>query len=235
MDIFLNTNRRRKRFRHNTLIVLACGSLTIVLYIVLFKFYANGKPLFFPISLISGYIAALLLAATLTLGALRIWRKKVNPVSSDLRRDIGIWSAFFSLAHVFFGLNVHMKNWMQYFIDDGGNLRTDLFGITNYLGIIATLIVLTLLLTSNDFSLRYFGRERWKSIQRWNYVFVILVVAHSIIYQIVEQRLTPFLFIIGAVALWIMTMQFVGFQMKRREVKKVVAVQTKPEDSDRYL
>ena len=44
-----------------------------------------------------------------------------------------------------------------------------MFGLSNETGLIAALILLVLLATSNDASLRNLGLARWKSWQRWNY------------------------------------------------------------------
>ena len=48
-------------------------------------------------------------------------------------------------------------------------LRHDLFGFSNYTGLCSALLLLLLLATSNDNSLRVLGTPRWKQLQRWNY------------------------------------------------------------------
>lgn len=213
------TKRFQKRLSHHIFIPLISFALAGIIYAVLFHFYPDAQRWIFRFSLTTAYVAVILLSVTLTLGAWNIFRKSGNPVSSDLRRDIGIWCGIFTLAHVLFGLNVHLQNWTQYFINDAGHLWTDAFGLANYSGLLATLIVAALLTTSNDVSLRYFGRGRWKSIQRWNYIFALLAVLHGFVYQIVEKRLMPYGFIFGVIVLWIAAIQFAGFQMKQRETK----------------
>jgi len=200
MCLLPNTKRAQTRLRHHLWLALTSFALTTLLYYVLLLFYPDPLRWIFRWSLATGYIATLLLAVTLSLGAWNILRGRVNAVSGDLRRDTGIWCGIFSLVHVAFGLNAHMKSWTLFFVTDAGNLRTDLFGFTNYLGAAATIILVVLLATSNDFSLRLFGRDRWKAIQRWNYLFVLLVAAHSFVYQIVENRLMPYGFIFGVIA-----------------------------------
>lgn len=221
---FSITSRTQRRVRHHLLIASASFALTGLFYGILFYFYPDPSRWIFLCTMTTAYTATILLAVTLSLGAWNTLRRKVNPVSSDLRRDIGIWCGVFSLIHVAFGLNVHLKNWTQYFIDDAGNWRTDAFGSANYLGILATLIVIILLATSNDVALRYFGRERWKTVQRSNYIFVLLVAAHGVVYQFVEKRIVPFVFIFGAIVLWATAIQFAGFQKKRREMQAVKTV-----------
>lgn len=217
MDISIN-KRLSKRLRHHLLIALAMLIFAALLYLFLFHFYPENERWFFRWSMTTGYIAAILLAATLTLGALNILRERVNPVSSDLRRDTGIWCAIISFIHIAFGLNVHLKNWTQYFIDDAGKWRTDAFGFANYLGVLAGLALIALLLTSNDYSLRLLGRGRWKFFQRWNYFFVFIVALHGFLYQFVEKRLTPYSYFLAAGILWILAFQISGFIKKRKQL-----------------
>jgi len=109
-----------------------------------------------------------------------------------------------------------MKSWMLYFVTNAGVLRTDFFGLANYSGLAAVLIVVVLLTTSNDFSLSILKGKRWKAIQRGNYVFAALVTLHAFLYIGVEKRLMPFVFIFGALAIWILVIQVIGFQKRRK-------------------
>jgi len=180
--------------------------------VFLTRFYPETERQAFRWSLTTGYVAFALLAVTLSLGVWNVVRGRRNPVSSDLRRDLGIWCAFLSLAHVVFGLNVHMKSWTLYFVQESGWPRADLFGGTNYLGAVAALVVIILLATSNDFSIRFLGKTRWKSIQRLNYLFFCFVVLHGAIYLVVEKRLVPYAAIVGLLGGWVLTVQWVGFR-----------------------
>jgi len=112
-----------------------------------------------------------------------------NPVSFDLRRDLGIWAGISALVHTAFGLNVHLRGRMWlYFLDTRYHLRRDAFGFGNYTGVVASLIFALLLALSNDVSVSKLGVERWKSLQRWAYAAVALTGAHAIAYQQVEKR-----------------------------------------------
>ncbi|RKZ54899.1 MAG: hypothetical protein DRQ44_18470, partial [Gammaproteobacteria bacterium] len=51
-------------------------------------------------SMATAYTGLILLAATLLIGPLNLIKGKNNPVSSYLRRDIGIWAAVVSIIHV---------------------------------------------------------------------------------------------------------------------------------------
>ena len=116
-----------------------------------------------------------------------------NPVSFDLRRDIGIWAGTSALVHTAVGLNVHLRGRMWlYFVDTRHHLRRDAFGFGNYTGVLAALVFALLLALSNDVSLRRLGVERWKSLQRWAYAGVVLTAAHAIAYQQIEKRISPF-------------------------------------------
>ena len=55
--------------------------------------------------------------------------------------------------------------------------------IANYTGLIAALVLLALLATSNDASLRKFDTPGWKQLQRWNYLCFALVAIHTFTYQ----------------------------------------------------
>ncbi len=210
--------RARKRFRYHLWAAFISLAATALLYAVLSLFYPSPQSALFRWSLATGYVGAALLATTLSLGAWKILRGRSNTVSTDLRRDIGIWCGILSIAHVVVGLNVHMKSWTLYFVTDAGGLRTDLFGLANYTGLGATLLVVVLLATSNDFSLTVLKSARWKAIQRWNYVFAFLVALHAFLFIVVEKRVVPFVVILGVFAVWTLIIQAVGFQKRRQSL-----------------
>ncbi len=216
MKHLLTAERTRKRFRYHLSLAVINFALTAFLYGVLSLIYGSSQSRFFRLSLATGYVGAALLTITLSFGAWKILRGRSNPVSTDLRRDIGIWCGILSIAHVALGLNVHMKSWTLYFVTDAGGLRTDFFGLANYSGLMATLVVVVLLATSNDFSLSVLKNKRWKAIQRWNYVFAGLVALHAFLYIAVENRIVPFIFIFGAFSIWTLVIQAVGFQKRRQ-------------------
>lgn len=103
--------RTRKRWHHHLWLAGINFGLTAFVYGVLSLVYPSPQSWIFRWSLATGYIGAGLLATTLSLGAWKIWRGQSNPVSTHLRRDIGIWCGVLSIAHVVVGLNVHMKSW----------------------------------------------------------------------------------------------------------------------------
>ncbi|SMO38944.1 sulfoxide reductase heme-binding subunit YedZ [Fodinibius sediminis] len=167
-------------------------------------------------SMASGYVGLALLVITLILGPAKLLSGKRYPRSNDLRRDFGIWSAIIGLIHVVVGIQVHMGNpWLYFFLKDPFPqqlvLRGDLFGFANYTGLVAALILLFLLLLSNDLSMKKLGGKRWKNLQRWSYGIFLFVIAHSIAYQVIEERKMLYLIIFSLLALITVTLQLVGF------------------------
>lgn len=170
------------------------------------------------LSLANAYAGLFLLAVTLTIGPWNKLRGRANPVSSYLRRDIGIWAGILGVVHVILGLQVHMdgKFWLYFLPPPDAAyhfpLRIDPFGLTNYAGLAAGLILLMLLTLSNNASLRALGVARWKHLQRWNYAVAVLVVAHGAVYQILDKRLMGFVAVFIAIALLTLALQFAGFR-----------------------
>lgn len=141
-------------------------------------------------SFATAYPAIVLLAATLFIGPWNWLRQNPNPVSSDLRRDLGIWAGILSILHTGVGQCVHLRGrpWLYYIYGPTEHhhafpLRHDAFGFANYTGAISALLVIALLATSNDYSLRKLGSRGWKKLQRWNYALFALAGAHALLYQ----------------------------------------------------
>src|SRR5690349_19970499 len=68
-------------------------------------------------------------------------------------------------------------------------LHHDIFGLSNFAGLFAGLMLLYLLATSNDASVRKYGGAEWKSLQRWNYACFGLTALHTFGYLIGYQSL----------------------------------------------
>lgn len=172
----------------------------------------------FRLSMGTGYAGLGLLTGTLLLGPLNILRKRPNPVSTDLRRDVGIWAALVSIVHIVIGWQVHFRGQPWKYLFDGAVLwqfRLDFFGLANYTGLAAGGIALGLLGLSNDWALRTLGVKRWKALQRWNYGLFALVALHGAIYQMLEARAMPFVVVFGLVILVVVVGQFAAFQRRR--------------------
>lgn len=166
----------------------------------------------------------MLLAATLLIGSRNLLRGKRTPISSDWRRDVGIWAGILGLVHTGIGQNVHLRGrpWLYYIYERGKGhifpLRHDLFGFANYTGLVSALILLLLLATSNNYSLRALGTPRWKQLQRWNYVAFALMAAHAIGYKINEKQNAPFVATVVISIVATIVLQVIGFQRRRMHV-----------------
>jgi methionine sulfoxide reductase heme-binding subunit len=170
-------------------------------------------------SMASAYAGLFFLAASLSLGPWNVLRRKPNPVSSDLRRDVGIWAGVLALIHTAVGLTVHLQGrvWMYFFKGlHPLRLQNTSFGLANYAGLFAVLVFVMLVAISNDLSLRRLGVPRWKYWQRWAYVAFGLTVAHGILYQVIEKRRLPWVLISGAAVLSAVAIQVLGVLERRR-------------------
>jgi sulfoxide reductase heme-binding subunit YedZ len=167
-------------------------------------------------SFATAYPALALLAVTLLIGPLNLLFHKPNPVSSDLRRDIGIWAGLLGILHAGVGQFVHLRGrpWLYYVYgptEHHHGMRHDLFGLANYTGALGTLLLILLLATSNDFSLRRFGTREWKKMQRWNYAVFALVAVHSFAFQGVETQKIRWVITVAVCVGAAISMQIAGF------------------------
>jgi methionine sulfoxide reductase heme-binding subunit len=142
-------------------------------------------------SMATAYAGLIFFAVSLWLGPWNVLRMRPNPVSFDLRRDVGIWTGILAIVHTAIGLTVHLRGrmWMYFFKRlHPLSMQDTQFGFANFTGLAAALLFLMLLAISNDFSLRTLKANRWKSLQRWTYVAFVLTAAHGIAYQLIEKR-----------------------------------------------
>lgn len=176
-------------------------------------------------SFATAYPAIVLLAATLLIGPWNWLRKKPNPVSSDLRRDVGIWAGILSVVHTAVGQCVHLRGrpWLYYIYGPTEHhhtfpVRHDAFGFANHTGAISALLVIALLATSNDYFLRKLGTRGWKKLQRWNYAVFALAGAHALLYQEgVEKQQAGFVATVIVCIALTLAVQLVVF-VRRRSV-----------------
>lgn len=153
-------------------------------------------------SFAAAYPALALMAATLLVGPWNLLRRRPNPVSSDLRRDLGIWAGILGVVHAAVGQFVHLRGrpWLYYVYgstEHHHGPRHDLFGLANYTGALGVLLLAALFATSNDLSLKRFGTRKWKQLQRWNYAVFALVAIHSVAFQVVEKQTEPWVMMVA--------------------------------------
>jgi hypothetical protein len=92
------------------------------------------------LSFATAYPALVLLTATLFIGPINLLLRRRNPVSSDLRRDIGILAGMAGTLHAAVGQCVHLRGrpWLYYVYGSQEKhlgLRHDLFGFANDTGL----------------------------------------------------------------------------------------------------
>lgn len=186
------------RIRHH----VALGALSVAMLSVSSS-VVGGKDPRFRASMATAYASLAWLIVCLSIGPLNLIRRRPNPVSTDLRRDVGIWAAALAVVHAIIGLQVHLRGRMEEYFLYGPDaphripLRHDLFGAANYSGLASALLLIMLLAISNDLSLRRLGTVRWKQLQRWNYVAMTLIVGHGIAYQALEHRAPGYVLLIS--------------------------------------
>jgi sulfoxide reductase heme-binding subunit YedZ len=182
----------------------------------------SGSQLFMrQLTLGTGYVALGLLSFTLLIGPVNLLLRRRNPVSNYLRRDVGIWTAIFSVAHVIFGLQLHGTGKpspiLDYFLAPSGSPLTNSFGLGNWTGLAALVIVAGLLTLSSNFALRKLKAGPWKWLQRSNYALFALVILHAFFYGALLRVTSPFTFLLVGSVIAVLVGQIVGVWLWRRK------------------
>ncbi len=218
----LKMNTLKNRFKIHFL------SMTVISLISTFIFYElwDTKSVIPFITYASGYIGVFLLAFSLLLGPLNIMLKRRNPLSTYLRRDMGIFGGILALVHSVIGLFMHFtgKPWL-YFVEEAGQgyaIRFGVFGMANYTGLLGALIIILLLAISNDYSLRKMKAAKWKNLQRSTYLMFVLAILHSIFYRINadKEELIMYLYLPLFIVVLIFQMTGVILKMRKAQVLK---------------
>jgi methionine sulfoxide reductase heme-binding subunit len=174
----------------------------------------------------TGYIALVLLALTLLIGPANLLLRRRNPVSSYLRRDVGAWTALFSGIHVLVSLTVHgsgqITHFLDFFIADGSVLRNS-FGLGNWTGLAALVIVTGLLALSSDAALRKLKAKNWKRLQRLNYTLFALVIVHAFFYGALLRETSPYTILLGLTVIAVVVGQGVGIWLYRQRYARRAA------------
>jgi sulfoxide reductase heme-binding subunit YedZ len=212
---------------------LALATLTLAASLIPVYALSSKSPAF-RLSMGSAYVSLALLAATLCLGPWNVVRNRANPLSTHVRRDLGIWAAIAGLVHVIAGLQVHMRGrfWL-YFIPNKEPspvfFRTDFFGFANLTGLLATTILILLLALSSDRVMARLGGRRWKRWQRSSYLLALLVVAHGFAYQAIEGRQPILVAAFSGVVALVLLAQLLGLRQTHRDRARVETAQTSEE------
>ena len=173
----------RRLWRHHLPLAVVTGVSSFALYVT--RPYPDVLT---RLSFATAWPALVLLSVTLMIGPWRVLRRRPYALSQDLRRDIGIWAGVIGVLHAGIGQCVHLRGrpWLYYIYEKWQVMpvRYDVFGLSNHTGLVAALILLVLLATSNDMALRRLGPTRWKGWQRWNYACFALAALHTFGYLI---------------------------------------------------
>lgn len=212
-----NSTRLNIRIKQHIVLAGFSGLLLWIIYVLV-----PGEDIKYLWSMSTAYTSIILLGSTLILGPLNVLKNENNPVSSDLRRDIGIWCGLIGMVHIIVGIQVHMGNIFLYFFkavdgDESFQFRDDLFGAANYTGIIAGAILLVLLLISNDVSMKLLSRGKWKKIQQFSYFLFIFTLIHGIMYQVIEKRSLALVVIFSCLMVVPIIFQIRGFTHTNRK------------------
>jgi sulfoxide reductase heme-binding subunit YedZ len=82
-------------------------------------FFSARRDFISHLSIATAYPALFLTGAAVVLGPWNVIRERANPISFDLRRDLGIWAGIMALLHTGIGLNVHLRGPpLLYFVNE---------------------------------------------------------------------------------------------------------------------
>jgi methionine sulfoxide reductase heme-binding subunit len=174
----------------------------------------------------TGYVALGLLGLTLLIEPANLLLGRRVPISNYLCRDVGTWAAIFSAVHVIAliaALRTHdngsglVASVLHLFVAPDGTLLTNNFGLGNWTGLAALLIVLGLFAISNDFALRKLKAQGWKRLQRLNYVLFGLVILHAFFYGAFLRMASPFTLLLCLIVIAVFAGQAVGIRLWRRK------------------
>ncbi len=174
------------------------------------------------LSFSSAWPALILLAVTLVIGPWRTLQGKAPLLSQDLRRDWGIWAGMAGVFHAVIGQCVHLRGrpWLYYVYEKLDEhvvpLRHDVFGFSNYTGLVSALILATLLITSSDAMMRKLGNAGWKRLQRWNYYCAGLAALHTFGYLLgIEAIRIASITVAAACVILALGLQLAGWRRRR--------------------
>jgi sulfoxide reductase heme-binding subunit YedZ len=176
------------------------------------------------LSFASAYPALFLIGLSLMIGPWKLLKRRRGvAISMDFRRDLGIWAGIAGVFHAVVGNFEHLRGrpWLYYIYENWQDkhvqpFRYDIFGLGNFTGLFAALVLLALLATSNDASLRKLGTPGWKQLQRWNYAAFALMAVHTFTYQwAIKQPNLPWVMLAFAAIATTTVLQYMGYERRR--------------------
>lgn len=210
---------RTRLYHHGTL------AATSFLMTSLVALLGSGDTLLDAISLATAYICLVFMAIALCLGPLRALRSGQLALNIYLRRDIGIWAGMAGLVHLFVATELSMsQRYMEVYVDISSRglseaLRADLFSWGSIIGFLVGILVLMLLILSNNKIFKLVGPTWWKRLQRFAYPTFVLSVLHGFAFQALEARHVFLICIVFVVFIGVLVLQISGY----RTIKKRIA------------
>jgi sulfoxide reductase heme-binding subunit YedZ len=217
---FFNIGRRRWRTH-----ILLAGVTVIGCYLA--HLYAPYADLTYDLTYGCGYVAVILIAYSLLIGPYKLLSQKKNPVNINLRRDVGIWAGITGCIHVVAAIAMSTRGNILYLFlrpkpeGPGYNLLLSPTGVSNNIGLAATVILVALLIISNNYFLIKFKGKRWKFLQRFNYGLAIFAFIHTVLYQRLDNRSRTFVTFTFIFAVALLGIQLAGFFLYRSRRTKI--------------
>ncbi|TXE11212.1 ferric reductase-like transmembrane domain-containing protein [Algoriphagus aquimarinus] len=196
-------------------------ALSVIFCLIFYLLWKPTLPIVPFITYTSGYLSICLLAVSLLLGPINLMLKIKNPISTNVRRDIGVFGGILGLIHSVVGLFMHFtgRPWL-YFVEEvekGFAIRSGNFGLANYTGLFGALILILLVVISNDYFLRKLKAAKWKNLQRFTYLMFVLVIAHCIFYRLNADKIDLIFYLYLPMFLTILVFQLIGIWLKTRK------------------
>jgi sulfoxide reductase heme-binding subunit YedZ len=196
--------RVERRVRHTVLIALAAMALMLGIHAA-----SHAQSTGVSWSLATAYTGSAAIALTLVMGPATAILRRPAKVSTDLRRDIGLAGAILTGTHIVLALNNHFGGRIRDYFIDHGRPRRGSFGWGVWSGVVATLVLVVLMATSNDLSMRRLGR-RWKRLQRVNYGLGAFTLIHAAYFWSATRRSRGYVVVSLAVSIVVFTIRVVG-------------------------
>jgi len=167
---------------------------TAVLVCVLAALSGSAATLTDRLSLATAWLSFVFLTGALLVGPWHTWQSGRRPVNDLLRRDFGIWAGLTGLAHLVLATGVVMTPaYFRTYISGPPESPTP--GWAGWVGTFSIvagygvgLVFMMLMALSSNRALRWLGTPRWKRLQRCAVPAFAVVLAHGLIFQVLEGR-----------------------------------------------
>jgi DMSO/TMAO reductase YedYZ heme-binding membrane subunit len=91
--------------------------------------------------------------------------------------------------------------------------------LANYTGLISALIIIVLIIISNDYLLNKLNPTKWKNIQRLSYLMFTLIIIHCYFYRIGKEDFNLIFWFYIPLFTIVLTFQIIGVWLKSTRIK----------------